>query len=379
MLTSVDLFSGIGGFALALRGVAEPAAFCDRDERVVAKLGALMARGELPRAPIVRDVRDLTAIKAAVRGRKVDLVTAGFPCVGFSVSGAHEGLRNEQSGLFHAASDVVAALRPRLVFFENVVGIRSPSHAGDLALVASRMRELGYTLRWTVVSAADVGAAQLRRRWYCLATRDGAPHGALRLGRTAPFPRRPRVPLVTADPANRAAFPDRIRALGNAIVPLAARLAFVRLYSGFRVVDASMIGASVAYAPCPAGSPSDGPPRHGCVGRGGRYAAVAVPDWPRRSTRISVDPNHYAPPPGYVRRPSATPSPAKDRPFERTSWPTPRVSAATASHVITDRTADDLSTLAMFVTRIDGAPQRRTRAGDCMDARWVEDPFPPEA
>lgn len=377
MLASVDLFSGIGGFALALKGFAKPLLYCDRDKNVIRKLGGLMASGRLPAAPIVDDVRDLAAIKGIVGSRKVDIITAGFPCVGFSSVGAREGLKNEQSHLFHAATDVIQALKPRMVLFENVIGILADSHSRDMRTMAKRMHELGYSMRWTVCSAADVGARQLRNRWYCLATRNRAVFGSIAAGKTAAFPACPKVPLVSADAESRAGFPDRIRCMGNAIVPLAGRLAFARLYTGFRVLSVGDLRATTVlrYSDAYEKAVADGAGAHGCahvVAGRVTFHSVRVPDQPRRLMTIEVDPRNYTPPKGWVRRASDTPSEALTRPFTRTSWPTPRVSAATPSHIITVRTQNDLSTVALFVTRIEGVRQRKTRAGDCMDARWVE-------
>jgi DNA-cytosine methyltransferase len=377
MLASVDLFSGTGGFALALKGIATPIMFCDRDKSVIHKLGGLMASGRLPTAPIVDDVRDLASIKKAVGSNKVDIITAGFPCVGFSSVGAREGLKNEQSNLFHAATDVVHALKPRMVLFENVIGILADSHSRDMRTMAKRMHELGYSMRWTVCSAADVGARQLRNRWYCLATRNRATFGRIHVGKTAAFPACPKVPLITNDAASKAGFPDRIRAMGNAIVPLAGRLAFARLYSGYRILSLADLRktASLTWSQDYDKVAADGAGAHGCSHvMAGKVAfhSVHVPDQPRKVMRIEVDPKNYTPPKGWVRRESDTPSDPLTRLFTRPSWPTPRVSAATPSHIITVRTQNDLSTLAMFVTNIDGVRQRKTKSGDCMDARWVE-------
>ena len=59
-LRSLDLFSGIGGLTLALRGIAEPIAYCDIDPAAQAVLADHIARRLLPDAPVCTDVRALT-------------------------------------------------------------------------------------------------------------------------------------------------------------------------------------------------------------------------------------------------------------------------------------------------------------------------------
>lgn len=84
MIRSLDLFTGVGGFAHALRDLAEPVAYCEIDEHAIAVLRTRMADGSLPSAPICPDVASLTATWLEEQNSgPVDLITAGFPCQGF--------------------------------------------------------------------------------------------------------------------------------------------------------------------------------------------------------------------------------------------------------------------------------------------------------
>ena len=177
MLTSVDLFTGIGGFALALKGVFKPLVYCDKSAAVRELLHRCMADGRLPRARVVDDVRHPDAIVDAVRGRRVDVVTLGFPCTGFSLAGGMQGLLNADSSLFHDAMKVVARLRPRMVFLENVIGILTVNGGKDFETILASLTGAGYVARWTSTSAHEAGAPQLRRRWFCLAVRGGGSQG----------------------------------------------------------------------------------------------------------------------------------------------------------------------------------------------------------
>ena len=76
MLKHVDVFSGIGGFTLALKGVSETKMYCDISPTSQQILRNLMRKGKVPSAPIVDDVKDLS--KALTF--KFDIMTAGFPC-----------------------------------------------------------------------------------------------------------------------------------------------------------------------------------------------------------------------------------------------------------------------------------------------------------
>ena len=233
MLKTVDLFTGIGGFVVALSDIATPTAYCDNNKAVGKTLAKLMQRKQLPRAPVVEDVKDVASIKSACGKHKIDMVTAGFPCPGFSAAGKRRGILDERSALFHDAAKVVAALKPGMVFFENVSNILM--HASDMSTIARTMVDLGYSMSWTVVAASDVGCPQLRRRWFCLCVRHNFKRPALTLkrGRIRTWSSKSMPPPVSV---HNSSWSPRLGMLGNSIVPDSARLAFARLYSGFDVM-----------------------------------------------------------------------------------------------------------------------------------------------
>jgi len=162
MLNGLDLFSGIGGIALALSQWVKPVAYCEIDRYAQGILLSRMRAGQLPIAPIWDDVRSLS--RKNVLGQ-VDILTGGFPCQDISAAGAGIGLGGERSGLFQHIARLVVETNPRFVFLENVPAIRTRG----LNCVAQTFTELGYDCRWTIVSAAEVGAPHLRKRWFMLA------------------------------------------------------------------------------------------------------------------------------------------------------------------------------------------------------------------
>ena len=95
----LDLFSGIGGFALAARWVGwETVGFCEIDPYCQKVL-----RKHWPNVPIYEDIRNLEH-----RG-SVDVITAGFPCQDISVAGKQAGIEGERSGLWSELARVLPA------------------------------------------------------------------------------------------------------------------------------------------------------------------------------------------------------------------------------------------------------------------------------
>jgi DNA (cytosine-5)-methyltransferase 1 len=200
-----------------------------------------MADGQLPVAPIWDDVKTFPRTLFAEEGG-VDIIYGGFPCQDISVAGPGGGLEGERSGLFYELCRVAKEVRPAFVFLENVPAIRTRG----LGRVLTELTNMGYDCRWTCVSAAEVGALHLRKRWFLLAhsnskrlegseeARDisegrkkteqqstGLPEASLWNTRMSP------TDLREADGSPFRL--DRIKAAGNGVVPQQAKEAFKRL------------------------------------------------------------------------------------------------------------------------------------------------------
>ena len=231
---TLDLFSGTGGLAYALRGgIARTVAFCEVYPGARSILRGNMGRKWIERAPIEEDVLAIDPSKY----KGVELIAGGFPCVGMSSAGKREGLKNPASALFYRVVELVDTIRPPLVFLENVANVVSLALEEIVHQLHGR---LGYELRWVVVPAYVAGAPQLRSRWFLLAVRPGyAREWTLTSESNRPFdwssggvPDR-MVPLGTD--GDLATVKLRFGALGNGVVPDAVRLAFLFLASGGRV------------------------------------------------------------------------------------------------------------------------------------------------
>ena len=167
MLKSLDLFSGIGGNSLALKGMVEPIAYCEIDKHAQAVLLSRMSDGLLSRAPIFSDIKILSGKDLQ---EKPDIIVAGFPCQDISVAGKGEGIRHgNRSGLFYQILRLTDELQPTFLFLENVPAIR----IRGLDIVLRELTERGYDCRWKMLSAAEVGAQHKRKRWFLLANRNG--------------------------------------------------------------------------------------------------------------------------------------------------------------------------------------------------------------
>ena len=156
----LDLFSGIGGFALAaswvwgddldLQGFCEIDSYCQK-----------VLKKNFPDVPIYSDITELQPEWFD----DIDLLTGGFPCQDISVAGKGEGIEGERSGLWFEMLRLISGIRPRYALIENVPML---IHRG-LGRVICDLAQIGYDAEWQIISAADVGAPHLRKRIWIVA------------------------------------------------------------------------------------------------------------------------------------------------------------------------------------------------------------------
>ena len=228
-----SLFAGIGGLELGLEHATGATTLwqCEIDAFCRSVLAT-----HWPRATRYEDVTTLS------NPPPVDLICGGFPCQDISSAGKGAGLAGGRSGLWYQFARIISEARPEWVVVENVAsGAKRWVDA-----VCAGLGQLGYETLPLPISAADVGAPHLRRRVFIvahaqrralryrqqrmsgrrtdgvrnegetLALHDGGAGDAWRDG--PPFP-----PVCRVDDgiSHRV---DRLRALGDAVVPQCAEV-----------------------------------------------------------------------------------------------------------------------------------------------------------
>jgi DNA (cytosine-5)-methyltransferase 1 len=161
-MTIGSLFSGIGGLELGLeRAGLGPVAW---QVEIDPFCRAVLAK-HWPGVTKHEDVRSVGAHNL----EPVDILCGGFPCQDVSAAGRRRGLAGERSGLWFEYRRIVDELRPSVVVVENVAS----GQRLWLPTVKEQLAELGYGARAFSLSAADVGAPHLRRRVFVVAYANG--------------------------------------------------------------------------------------------------------------------------------------------------------------------------------------------------------------
>lgn len=163
----LDLFSGIGGFALAASQVFEnyeTVAFCEIDPFCRAVLAK-----NFPGVPIHDNIKTFTnTTNSRIEGlqeRKdgIFLVTGGFPCQPFSQAGRRQGTSDDRY-LWPEMFRVIQEFHPTWVIAENVSGLVTWSEGMVLEQVCADLESEGYEVQPLIIPAVAVNAPHRRDR-----------------------------------------------------------------------------------------------------------------------------------------------------------------------------------------------------------------------
>lgn len=162
-MRNVDLFAGIGGFhqGWAAHGV----------ETVWASEWNKSSRETYEENYAITPAGDITKISAEDIPPH-DVLSAGFPCQAFSISGKQLGFADTRGTLFFDVARIAKHHQPRLILLENVKNFAIHDKGRTLEVVVNVLKNMGYTVTWKVLSARDYGVPQDRKRIYIAAFRE---------------------------------------------------------------------------------------------------------------------------------------------------------------------------------------------------------------
>jgi DNA (cytosine-5)-methyltransferase 1 len=170
----LDLFAGIGGFALG----AERADL-RFDAHYFSEVDDYATRVYSARFPDAVALGDIRNIRGADLPQGDWIIAGGFPCQDISVAGKGAGLAGERSGLWYEYARLIGELRPRFAIMENVGALAFRG----LDSVLGSLAALGYDAEWQDIRASDVGAPHRRERLWIVGYPCGSGLGGLARGR----------------------------------------------------------------------------------------------------------------------------------------------------------------------------------------------------
>ena len=174
-ITHLSLCTGYEGIGIGLRRVlpnVREIAYVEIEAFAIANLVNKMETNQLDAAPIYTNLKTFPYRK--FRGQ-VDILSGGFPCQPFSQAGARKATEDPRH-LFPYIAEGIRECQPRIVFLENVEGIISAKTTDGesvLQYVLRTLEGLGYRATAGIFSASEVGFPHQRKRVFILGYSEG--------------------------------------------------------------------------------------------------------------------------------------------------------------------------------------------------------------
>jgi len=118
-----------------------------------------------PNVARFRDVRDYGKHNL----KPVDLICGGFPCQDVSLAGKRAGLEGKRTTLWSEFARIIGEIKPQWVLAENVPGLLSSDSGRFFGNVLRDLAACGYDAEWDCIPAAAIGAPHRRDRVFIVA------------------------------------------------------------------------------------------------------------------------------------------------------------------------------------------------------------------
>ena len=173
--TSADLFCGAGGMAKGFK-MAGFNQVCGLDWF---KEAGMTYRHNFEHPLIEGDITSreiknkfINTVKKQLKGKPLTVLSGGFPCQGFSMSGSRI-VEDERNSLYKDMLEIIDELQPQFIVAENVKGLRSMLKGKVEDKIKKDIKKLGYEVNVTVLNSADYYVPQKRERVIFIANRIG--------------------------------------------------------------------------------------------------------------------------------------------------------------------------------------------------------------
>lgn len=164
LFTFIDLFSGLGGFHLALQKLGGECLFASEIKDDLRSL----YRINFPKTPQIEgDITKIDLSHIPVH----DVLCAGFPCQPFSQAGKQQGFEDEagRGNMFDYICEIIrlkAEQKPSILLLENVANLKGHDNKKTWATIKHKLNDLGYDVFDEILSPHQFGIPQHRRRIY---------------------------------------------------------------------------------------------------------------------------------------------------------------------------------------------------------------------
>lgn len=166
--TAIDLFSGCGGFSYGFQQAGfEVILGVDNTDIAL----QTFEKNHQNSKTLLLDLHEESAIdriEKSTEGKEVDVIIAGPPCQGFSLTGTRNE-NDERNTLFNAVFKLAKRINPKAIIIENVPGLLNLYKGKAKKEIIELCEEMGYNCNPKLLYAPDFGVPQIRKRVFFVA------------------------------------------------------------------------------------------------------------------------------------------------------------------------------------------------------------------
>ncbi len=174
--TFIDLFAGIGGFHQALHSVGMKCVFASEWDKY-ARISYEANYKDISPHLFTKNNKNFNWDITEQDPNKIpcfDVCCGGFPCQPFSIAGLRRGFEDTRGTLFFSIANIIkhkidTGCPPKVLFLENVKGLKNHMKGETLKTILAVLDELGYAYNYEVLNAKYFGVPQNRERLFIIA------------------------------------------------------------------------------------------------------------------------------------------------------------------------------------------------------------------
>lgn len=162
-LNCIDLFCGAGGLSKGFENAGFNVLIgIDNNETALRTFEKNHTGSKALNADLSKD-ETFNEIKKIAKDQSIDVVIAGPPCQGFSLTGPRN-FDDPRNSLYLAVIKLVKEFKPKALVIENVPGMATLFNGKIKDEIINRFKNIGYNINCKILCAADYGVPQLRKR-----------------------------------------------------------------------------------------------------------------------------------------------------------------------------------------------------------------------
>ena len=162
-MNAIDLFAGCGGLSKGFMDAGFDIIVGVDNDQAALNTFAKNHNGAVALNADLSNQETFDEIKRIAGNREIDVVIAGPPCQGFSLTGPRN-FDDERNKLYLAVIEIVKQYQPKAFIIENVPGMATLYEGQIKDEILHRFKKMGYNIECKILCAADYGVPQMRKR-----------------------------------------------------------------------------------------------------------------------------------------------------------------------------------------------------------------------